>query len=64
MSDKPDKTQGTAKPEKSGWSGKAAIAGAAIGSAAIAAAMLYASRRKEKAERKAPPHAADAPETD
>jgi len=36
------------KPEKPTWTGKAAIAGAAIGSAAIAAALLYASRRKER----------------
>ena len=43
MSDKNDKS------DKS-WSGKAALAGAAIGSAAIAAALLYASRRKERAE--------------
>lgn len=64
MNDKADKTQSAGKPEKSGWSGRAAIAGAAIGSAAIAAAMLYASRRKDKSERKAPPHPTDAPETD
>ena len=38
----------TKKPEKSGWTGKAALAGAAIGSAALAAALLYASRRKER----------------
>lgn len=47
------------------WTGKAAMAGAAIGSAAIAAALLYTSRRKERAEKaagKAPP--VDAPETD
>lgn len=47
------------------WTGKAAMAGAAIGSAAIAAALLYASRRKERAEKaaaKAPP--VDTPETD
>jgi hypothetical protein len=52
------------KNEKSGWAGKAAIAGAAaVGSAAIAAAMLYASRRKEKPT--APPaRPQDAPETD
>ena len=41
------------------WTGKAALAGAAIGSAALAAAVLYSSRRKEKAkkdaEAKAPP---------
>jgi hypothetical protein len=56
MSDKND------KPEKS-WTGKAALAGAAIGSAAIAAALLYASRRKERAE-KDQPTPKDAPETD
>lgn len=51
--------------KKSDWTGKAAMAGAAIGSAAVAAALLYASRRKERAENtepKAPP--VDAPETD
>jgi Na+/H+-translocating membrane pyrophosphatase len=37
------------KPEKPNWTGKAALAGAAIGSAALAAALLYASRRKERA---------------
>jgi hypothetical protein len=53
------------KPEKNGssWTGKAALAGAAIGSAAIAAALLYASRRKERAE-KDQPTPKDAPETD
>mgnify|MGYP003606319874 CR=1 FL=1 len=63
MTDKTDKSETPGKSEKSGWTGKAAIAGAAIGSAAIAAALLYASRRKERAERKPPP-ALDAPETD
>ncbi len=50
--------------KKSDWTGKAAMAGAAIGSAALAAALLYASRRKERVEKtdKAPP--ADVPETD
>jgi Na+/H+-translocating membrane pyrophosphatase len=57
MTDKPTKT------EKSGWTGKAALAGAAIGSAALAAALLYASRRKERAEKR-PPSPEDAPETD
>jgi len=56
MSDKNDKS------DKS-WSGKAALAGAAIGSAAIAAALLYASRRKERAD-KQQPSPKDAPETD
>ena len=58
----------TDKTEKSGWTGKAALAGAAIGSAAIAAALLYASRRKERAQKKLPPPTAtplgDLPETD
>ena len=44
MSDTPDKPE---KGEKSTWTGKAALAGAAIGSAALAAALLYASRRKK-----------------
>lgn len=47
------------------WTGKAALAGAAIGSAALAAALLYASRRKERVEKdaaKAPP--AEPVETD
>ncbi len=51
--------------KKTDWTGKAAMAGAAIGSAALAAALLYASRRKERAEKtepKAPP--VDTPETD
>jgi Na+/H+-translocating membrane pyrophosphatase len=53
----------TDKPEKPSWTGKAALAGAAIGSAALAAALLYASRRKERAE-KARPAPKDVPETD
>lgn len=55
------------KPTKTDWTSKAALAGAAIGSAALAAAVLYASRRKERAEKKpksVPPHPEDAPETD
>ncbi len=51
--------------KKTDWTGKAALAGAAVGSAALAAALLYASRRKErveKSEAKAPP--ADVLETD
>lgn len=51
--------------KKTDWTGKAAMAGAAIGSAALAAALLYASRRKERADKtepKAPP--VDTPETD
>ena len=49
--------------DKPGWTGKAALAGAAIGSAALAAALLYASRRKGRSEKK-PSHPEDAPETD
>ena len=60
MSDSNDKT------DKPGWTGKAALAGAAIGSAALAAALLYASRRKESAEKakKALPAPEQTPETD
>ena len=56
----------TDKNDKLSWTDKAALAGAAIGSAALAAALLYASRRKERSEGKklAPPHPEDAPETD
>ena len=53
----------TDKPTKTDWTGKAALAGAAIGSAALAAALLYASRRKERSDKaKTPP--VDVPETD
>ncbi|WP_226017970.1 hypothetical protein [Novosphingobium sp. FKTRR1] len=44
----------TKKTEGANWTGKAALAGAAIGSAALAAALLYTSRRKERAEKAAP----------
>ena len=56
----------TDKTDKTSWTGKAALAGAAIGSAALAAALLYASRRKERMQPKknVPPHPEDAPETD
>ena len=53
--------------EEKDWTGKAAMAGAAIGSAALAAALLYASRRKERAEKRKKIEQAqtqDAPETD
>lgn len=43
----------TKKTESSSWTGKAALAGAAIGSAAVAAALLYSSRRKDRAEKAA-----------
>ena len=57
----------TKTPDKSdnSWAGKAALAGAAIGSAALAAALLYASNRKERAEKAAKARKpVDAPETD
>ena len=38
----------TKKSDK--WTGAAAMAGAAVGSAALTAALLYASRRKERIE--------------
>ena len=54
----------TKKTDKS-WTNAAALAGAAIGSAALAAALLYASRRKEGDKPKHEPiHPEDAPETD
>ena len=40
----------TKNTESSKWAGPAAMAGAAIGSAALAAALLYSSKRKERAE--------------
>lgn len=54
------------KTDKSAWTGKAALAGAAIGSAALTAALLFASRRKERVEKKAalPPPDVNLPETD
>ena len=58
----------TDKTEKTNWTGKAALAGAAIGSAALAAALLYNSRRKERAQKALPaPSPSDSentPETD
>lgn len=50
------------RPGLPGWSGKAALAGAAIGSAALAAALLYASRRKERLEDKAKAKTLPAPD--
>lgn len=46
------------------WTGPAAIAGAAIGSAALAAALLYSSRRKERADKAKPKSPVDPIETD
>jgi hypothetical protein len=55
----------TDKSDKS-WTNKAALAGTAIGSAALTAALLYASRRKERLRKPQDPapHPQDAPETD
>jgi len=68
MTDKPDQPEKPEKAEVPAWAGKAALAGAAlgIGSAAIAAALLFASRRKEAnaPQKVLPPHPEDAPETD
>ena len=50
--------------DSSSWTGPAAIAGAAIGSAALAAALLYSSRRKERAEKVKPKPPVDPIETD
>ena len=47
-------TDNSEKSEKASWTGKAALAGAAIGSAALAAALLYASRRKERSDWREP----------
>ena len=63
MTDKPEKSDATGKSEKSSWTGMAAMAGAAVGSAALAAALMYASRRKGGATT-APTRPEDAPETD
>jgi len=46
------------------WAGAAAIAGAAIGSAAVAAALMYASRHKDRADKKTPALPTTPPETD
>jgi hypothetical protein len=54
------------KSSDKNWKGPAALAGAAIGSAAIAAALLYGSRRKDKGEKKSAPTtpSGEPPETD
>lgn len=52
------------KSDKDNWTGPAAIAGAAIGSAALAAALLYSSRRRERAEKDKPKPPLDPIETD
>ena len=59
-----DKTDNSASNDKSGWSGTA-IAGAAIGSAALTAALMYVSRRRDAGKTKLDPvHPETAPETD
>lgn len=65
MTEKPDSSAKPAdRDEKSGWS-NTAIAGAAIGSAALAAALLYVSRRREAGKTSLEPvHPESAPETD
>lgn len=62
MTDKPEKTEPSGKSDKSSWTGVAAMAGAAVGSAALAAALMYVSRRK--GEPATPTRPEDAPETD
>jgi Inorganic pyrophosphatase len=55
----------TDKTDKTNWTGKAAMAGAAIGSAALAAALLYASRRRDNTKAASKPVTPEnAPETD
>jgi Na+/H+-translocating membrane pyrophosphatase len=55
----------TKNSDKTSWTGAAAIAGAAIGSAALAAALLFVTRRKDVDKPTAtPPRPEDAPETD
>jgi hypothetical protein len=53
--------------ERASWAGAAALAGAALGSAALAAVLLYSSRGKGKAPAtpstpKTPPKRTEAPE--
>jgi LPXTG-motif cell wall-anchored protein len=47
---KKDQTPQAPATGNGSWAGAAAIAGAAIGSAAVAAALLYASRRKDRTD--------------
>ncbi len=61
MTDEIDQDETPRKPQKPtptlpDWTGKAALAGAAIGSAALVAALLYASRRKERAAKVSKPN--------
>ena len=52
----------TKKTEIPAWAAKAAIAGVAVGSAALAAALLYSGRRKKGPDK--PPLLHKPPETD
>ncbi len=62
---KKNETSSAATSGNGSWTGAAAIAGAAIGSAAVAAALLYASRRKDRADKaKTPALPKLPPETD
>jgi len=58
------KTDKDVQKDSSSWAGPAAIAGAAIGSAALAAALLYSSRRKERADKAKPKPPIDPIDTD
>ena len=65
MTDTPDTPENLAEQpatSSTNWTGAAALAGAAIGSAALAAALLYASRRKERLAKA--PKALPAPKAD
>jgi len=48
MSEKIEDKTPTETPVKASWAGAATLAGAAIGSAALAAALIFVSRRKAK----------------
>jgi len=62
---KKDETPQSPATTGGSWTGAAALAGAAIGSAAVAAALLYASRRKDRADKaKTPALPTLPPETD
>jgi Na+/H+-translocating membrane pyrophosphatase len=52
------------KPEREWGTTAAVAAGAAIGSAAVAAALLFVRSQRDKTPAYTPPHPEDAPETD
>jgi len=54
----------TAEALNGSWAGAAAIAGAAIGSAAVTAALMFASRRKDRTDKKVPIVHLTPPESD